>query len=97
MDEYLCVVHAVITVLSLENKLPAREIHAPRLLAFFRGDDAEGITAAKEPWKKLIASRKRKGSLKGCHIGLDQKFTNSFVIKLPKSESHFGYSLIRVY
>lgn len=60
-------------------------------LAFFRDDKN-----AEDPWKKLKQCRNRKGSLKGKHLGIDKKFTNHFVIKLPKQSIHFGWSMVRV-
>jgi hypothetical protein len=60
-------------------------------LAFFRDDNH-----ATDPWKRLKSCRSRKGSLKGKHLGMEEKFTRSFLIKLPKLEIPFGWAMIRV-
>lgn len=61
-------------------------------LAFFR-DEPD----SQDPWTKLVACRKRKGSLKGTHLGLDERMTGTFTIQLPNQDPvHFGYALIRV-
>ncbi len=52
---------------------------------------------AAAPWARINSCRRRKGSLKGCHLGLDEKFVRSIVIRLPgRDPIHFGYALIRV-
>lgn len=61
-------------------------------LAFFR--DAEG--AARDPWQKLKSCRSRKGSLKGKHLDMSERFTGTFAINLPGQTIHFGWALIRV-
>jgi hypothetical protein len=60
-------------------------------LAFFRDDET-----AKDPWSKLKYCRGRKDSLKGKQLGLEQRFTGSFSITLPKETIHFGWSMIRI-
>lgn len=60
-------------------------------LAFFRDDED-----AKDPWACLKYCRSRKGSLKGKHLGLEEKFTGKFVITLPGQEIPFGWAMIRV-
>jgi hypothetical protein len=61
------------------------------ILAFFRDHHAS------QPWPRLRSCRRRKGSLKGCHVDMSEEMTESFSIKLPGQPIiHFGYSLIRV-
>jgi len=61
-------------------------------LAFFRDEPA-----SIDPWKKIMECRRRKGSLRGCHLEFDQRMVRSFKIELPHQETiHFGYALIRV-
>ena len=60
-------------------------------LAFFRDD-----WHAKNPWARLKYCRSRKGSLKGMHLALEEKFTGTFAINLPQQEIHFGWAMIRV-
>jgi hypothetical protein len=61
-------------------------------LGFFREEPHSS-----NPWAKLMLCHRRKGSLKGMHIDLNQKLTRSFTIQLPgQPDVHFGYSLIRV-
>lgn len=61
-------------------------------LAFFRSEPN-----SLDPWKKLNECRRRKGSLKGCRIELNQRMVDSFTIKLPhRSDVHFGFALIRI-
>ena len=60
-------------------------------LAFFRE-----LPDSEEPWNKLQQCRKRKGSLKGLRIHLDERLTKSFTIELPNESVRFGYSLIKI-
>lgn len=67
-------------------------------LAFFRDQptaDRPNATSM-DPWSKIEACRKRKGSLRGCHLEFDQRMTKSFRIDLPSQTVYFGFSLIRV-
>lgn len=61
-------------------------------LAFFRQEPD-----SREPFKRLMRARKRRGSLKGLHLTLDKRFSGSFTIKLPgRDPTFFGYAMIRI-
>jgi hypothetical protein len=61
-------------------------------LGFFREEPH-----SQDPWARLTEMRKKKGSLKGLHIDLDERLVHTFAIKLPKqSDVHFGFALVRV-
>jgi hypothetical protein len=61
-------------------------------LAFFRD-----CATAEAPWTKLKECRSRKGSLKGVHIGIEEGFTGTFTITLPRQSIPFGWAMIRVH
>jgi hypothetical protein len=61
------------------------------VLALFRDEHAA------DPWSRLTYCRGRKGSLKGCHLGLDEGMVRTFSIRMPNQPPvHFGFALIRV-
>lgn len=61
-------------------------------LAFFREEPH-----CRDPWRRLMECRRRRGSLKYARLTFDQRMVGSFSLRLPgMSEVFFGYGLIRV-